>query len=47
MWYCIFNDVCVECYCTLFVFVPSFRYHSHTPGRNVLIQNLMSQMYSC
>jgi hypothetical protein len=27
MWYCVFNDVCVEYYCTLFIFVPSFRYH--------------------
>jgi hypothetical protein len=45
MWYCIFNEVCVEWYCTLFV--PSFRYRSHIRGRNVLVQNLMSQMYSC
>jgi hypothetical protein len=45
MWYCIFNEVCVECYCALFV--PSFSYCSHIWERNVLVQNLMSQLHLC
>jgi hypothetical protein len=44
MWYCIFNVVFDEPYYT--PLVPSFHFHSHIWGRNVLVQNLMSQMYT-